>query len=46
MRVMKDEREKITKEEFERAFKELAVFLFELYRKDKQLKAMEHESVD
>lgn len=43
---MKDEREKVTKEEFERAFQELAVFLFELYRKDKQLKVMEQESIN
>ena len=38
--------EKITNEERERAFHEMAVFLFELYRKDKQLKSMEQQNVD
>ena len=31
---------KITNEEYEKAFHELAVFLFELYRNDKQVKSM------
>lgn len=41
-RVMGEKaQEKITNEERERAFQELAVFLFGLYKKDKQDKAAE-----
>jgi len=38
---MQEKPEKITNEEYERAFHEMAVFLFELYRKDKQDKSAE-----
>ncbi len=40
---MKGKPEKITNEERERAFHEMAVFLFELYKKDKQKKLIEQE---
>lgn len=38
---MQEKPEKITNEERERAFHEMAVFLFELYKKDKQKKLIE-----